>query len=207
MITKSNSQSGQDRFVDLILEGKRDGIFVDIGANHPVELSNTYALEKELGWRGALVERDEHCLNLLRMNRNPRSAVVPVDALTANWTHIADLALDGKMRNGPWVIDYLSLDCDENTASILDRLMDHVAPLRFRVLTIETDFYRFGPEVRDRIDLCLANHGYDIICKNVRASDGSIYETWAVDPKLVNMKVAEKFRSNHLKWSEILARA
>lgn len=101
--------------------------------------------------------------------------------------------------------DYLSLDCDENTEIILRYLMD--SDLRFRVLTVETDAYRFGPEVRDRIDGLLEQHGYDILCKNVRASDGSIYESWAVDPKLVNMEVAKRFRSDGLKWSEILKRA
>ncbi len=192
MITKSYSQSGQDRFVDLILKYKLLGTFLDIGANHPIELSNTYALEKELGWTGTLVERDAHCIELLRQERN--GMIWPVDALEANWAGLAG------------VIDYLSLDCDENTAQILDNLLKRSDLLRFRVLTVETDAYRFGPEVRDRIDLALKNAGYDVLCRNVRSSEGMIYESWAVDPKLVDMENAERFRSDGLKWSEILAK-
>ena len=190
MITKSYSQSGQDLFVDRILQGKIEGTYLDIGANHPIELSNTYALERQAAWKGVLVERDPHCIELLRQQRT--GLIWPVDALESDWK-----ALTG-------VMDYLSLDCDENTAKILDNLMARSDVLRFRVLTVETDAYRFGPEVRDRIDLALKNAGYDVLCRNVRSSEGMIYESWAVDPKLVDMENAERFRSDGLKWSEII---
>lgn len=50
------SQYGQDAFVVDLLGGKRDGVFVDIGANDGVSLSNSYVLEKQFGWTGLLVE-------------------------------------------------------------------------------------------------------------------------------------------------------
>lgn len=193
MITKSYSQSGQDKFVDAILDGKRNGTFLDIGANHPVELSNTYALESELGWRGWLIERDQYCLNLLRAHRT--SKVIDADATTYDWKALGE--------SNP-VIDYLSLDVDENTTKALENLMPNGISPVFRVLTVETDAYRFGPEVRDKIDRILTLSGYDIICKNVRSSDGMIYETWAVNPASVNMEIAERYRSDGLKWWEIL---
>jgi hypothetical protein len=200
---ESCSQSGQDLWVNAVLEGKRDGFFLDVGANHPVELSNTYALQNGLGWGGVLVERDEHCLNLLRMWRqSDRTKIIEGDATKM------DLLAPYRFT-GINVVDYLSIDIDENTEPALRWLLQSFGDsgIRFRVLTVETDQYRFGQEVADRIDGLLASHGYDILCKNVRASDGSIYESWAVDPKLVNMKVAERFRSDGLKWSDILAKA
>lgn len=35
--------------------GRRKGIFIEIGANHPIRLSNTYLLYR-MGWRGMIVE-------------------------------------------------------------------------------------------------------------------------------------------------------
>jgi FkbM family methyltransferase len=50
----SNPRHGQDRWViEDVLQGKRDGYFVEAGAGG---LSNTYALESQFGWTGLAVE-------------------------------------------------------------------------------------------------------------------------------------------------------
>ena len=49
------SQIGQDRIVLKILKNKKDGFFIDIGANDGVTFSNTKYME-ELGWNGICVE-------------------------------------------------------------------------------------------------------------------------------------------------------
>lgn len=53
---KSKAQIKQDMFVLAELGFKRDGYFVEFGATDGKELSNTYMLEKELGWTGILAE-------------------------------------------------------------------------------------------------------------------------------------------------------
>lgn len=54
---KYYSQHGQDKFlVEKVFKKKRDGFFVDIGANDGITLSNTYVFEKELGWKGICIE-------------------------------------------------------------------------------------------------------------------------------------------------------
>ena len=51
------SQNGQDKYLaEKVFLGKRNGIFVDIGANDGVTMSNTYYMEKELGWTGMCIE-------------------------------------------------------------------------------------------------------------------------------------------------------
>tara|TARA_R100000935_G_scaffold12748_10_gene25455 strand:+ start:962 stop:1744 length:783 start_codon:yes stop_codon:yes gene_type:complete len=50
------SQSGQDQAVERILQGKRGGTFVDIGAYDGLTGSNSLYFEKYLGWTGTLVE-------------------------------------------------------------------------------------------------------------------------------------------------------
>jgi len=47
---------GQDILVAELLGNKRGGVFVDIGANDGVKVSNTYYFEKELGWTGVAIE-------------------------------------------------------------------------------------------------------------------------------------------------------
>jgi len=45
------SQCGEDRILNYIFAGKKDGLYVDIGAFHPINCSNTY-LFYEKGWHG-----------------------------------------------------------------------------------------------------------------------------------------------------------
>ena len=46
----------QDRIVATLFRNQKNGYFVDLAANQAVALSNTYALEKKLQWRGLCVE-------------------------------------------------------------------------------------------------------------------------------------------------------
>jgi hypothetical protein len=50
------SQYRQDELVIALLHGKRNGYFIDLAANDPVRISNTYALETHFRWRGLCVE-------------------------------------------------------------------------------------------------------------------------------------------------------
>jgi FkbM family methyltransferase len=67
---KSKSQLRQDLFVLSHLKFKRDGFFVEFGATNGVDLSNTYLLEKEFGWKGILAEPAIIWHKDLRMNRS-----------------------------------------------------------------------------------------------------------------------------------------
>jgi FkbM family methyltransferase len=66
------SQLGQDLWVAMMTAGRKDGWFVEIGAADGVDLSNTYMLEKELGWRGVCAEPNPAFFAHLK---NARSAV------------------------------------------------------------------------------------------------------------------------------------
>jgi len=50
------SQAGQDRVIDRILNGKHDGVFVDVGGYDGVTGSNTLFFEVFRNWTGILVE-------------------------------------------------------------------------------------------------------------------------------------------------------
>ena len=73
---KSFSQHGEDALVLKIFSGKTNGFFVEVGANDPTALSQTYLLEQQ-GWRGILVEPQSKCCDRLRALR-PRSQIFQV---------------------------------------------------------------------------------------------------------------------------------
>lgn len=50
------SQYCQDEYLLKILNNSRDGFFIDIGAHDGISYSNTYYMEKELGWKGVCFE-------------------------------------------------------------------------------------------------------------------------------------------------------
>mmetsp|Transcript_13726 Transcript_13726/g.22715 ORF Transcript_13726/g.22715 Transcript_13726/m.22715 type:complete len:327 (-) Transcript_13726:2895-3875(-) len=50
------SQARQDEVVAALLQNKKGGYFIDLASNDPVKISNTYALETKLGWRGLCME-------------------------------------------------------------------------------------------------------------------------------------------------------
>lgn len=65
---KSFSQFGEDALVWKHFGRRPNGFFVEVGANHPTELSNTWFLEQR-GWSGILIEPLTEKCTLLREAR------------------------------------------------------------------------------------------------------------------------------------------
>lgn len=166
MTFESHSQAGQDSFVRFLI-GDR-GTFLDIGACEPIRLSNTYALE-QLGWTGWLIENDVNAIEPLRLKR--RATVMELNAAEDNewfWKQVQSN------------IDYLSLDIDAGTFAALQRIPERI---RFKVITIEHDFYRFGESLRGPERKVLTERGYVLAKPDVK-SEGMIFEDWWVSPEL-----------------------
>jgi hypothetical protein len=74
----SFSQFGEDLFLASRFAGKRDGFYVDVGAFHPFNWSNTCLLYQR-GWRGLNIEPDPEAIRLFERHRrrdlNVRTAV------------------------------------------------------------------------------------------------------------------------------------
>ena len=76
MKKKYFSQLKQDRyFIENISNHKRNGIFLDIGANDGFHASNTAALELNYGWSGICIEANSNLIKELTANR-PNSKIV-----------------------------------------------------------------------------------------------------------------------------------
>ncbi len=187
----SHSQAGQDRAVFAMLGARILGYFVDVGASHPVELSNTYTLEQQLGWTGILLDSSPEAIALCKEHR--RSKAICADARSFDWR--PELAIF------PTVLDYASVDVDPHTHIALHNLMQ--AGKRFRVITAEHDFYQRGDSLRIPNRELLARLGYELIAADVH-SNGCCFEDWFVLPAEVDLARVEPFRSVGLDWAAVL---
>lgn len=202
-------QAQQDRFVFEMLDGKREGTFCDVGCSHPVELSNTYALEQQLGWRGLLIDRSPHAIKLCEEQR--ASKAICADALDIDWGFTFGVAMSLQHETQ---IGFLSLDLDENTLPVLKRMeaefdartraQDSFGLKRsphFRVVCAEHDLWRFGPEAKLGIEDIMRRAGYDLVCEDVCSAEGDPYENWYCCPSLSAR--ADRFRCKGKRWPEI----
>lgn len=64
-----HSYQGQDRFIVTATNGQRGGFFLDSGASDGRRGSNTFALERDFGWRGICVEPNDVLFERLRNQR------------------------------------------------------------------------------------------------------------------------------------------
>ncbi len=63
------SQFGEDVAMEMFLDNKKDGFYVDVGAFHPIELSNTYKLYARFHWRGINIEPNRGQIALFEKHR------------------------------------------------------------------------------------------------------------------------------------------
>lgn len=161
----TTSSDLQDQFALSLIPGK--GTFLDIGCGHGRHGSNTFILER-LGWSGLLIDIDN---NLVELNKTFRTEpCVAADVTTCDWSKILDKTL----------YDYLSFDVDDATIPAVKNFpWDKV---RFKVITIEHDSYRVGPEARDYIRDVMKKNNYFCVASDVLTSfSGEPFEDWFVD--------------------------
>ena len=180
------SQSMQDIFVMSMLDGKRNGVYVEIGADQPRVISNTYLLEKDFDWSGISFELDADKVaffNTIRKNK-----CLCEDATLYNYKSLFE------KLNYPKQIDYLQLDIDpaEGTLRALKALP--LDDYRFSVITYETDVYSSGADIQDEQIEILESHGYQLVAKNVKC-EGNPYEDWWVDPAIVSEDIWKPYKT------------
>jgi FkbM family methyltransferase len=91
MSARVNPEAEEKELVWKFFGQKRDGVFVEVGANDPVAGSQTWLLEQN-GWRGVLVEPQASLCEKLRPAR-PRSQIFQVACSCPGSEGQADLIL------------------------------------------------------------------------------------------------------------------
>jgi len=180
------SQSMQDMFVLSMLDGKRDGVYVEIGADQPRVISNTYLLQNNFDWSGVSFELDADKVTYFNSIR--KNKCLSEDATLYDYKSLFE------ERNYPKQIDYLQLDIDpaEGTLRALKALP--LDDYRFSVITYETDVYSSGADIQDEQIEILESHGYQLVAKNVKC-EGNPYEDWWIDPAIVSEDVWKPYKT------------
>jgi FkbM family methyltransferase len=196
---KSKAQLRQDLFVLSQTNFKRKGFFVDFGATNGIDLSNSFLLEAEFGWRGILAEPARCWHQRLRENR---SGVVDTRCVWSESGRVLDF-VETEFAELSTVQSFAASDHHEHrrkggktysveTVSLADLLVEHAAPAHIDYLSIDTegsefsilrafpfDRYRFGiitcehnfTDQRESIHRLLAQHGYRRVCTEISRWD------------------------------------
>ncbi len=181
---QSYSEYGQDAFVlRRIYKSKADGIFVDVGANHPTLNSNTYLLELN-GWTGLAIEpqtwlseqwsglRTTPCLTCVAGSEDKAvpfieateqiglSGVDGFNKVSGGYTRktVEQKALrDILPQHAIEEIDYLSIDVEGYEMNVLQGI--DFARVKVRLIGIENDLgFRWLPLLGKRLGFELGSN-------------------------------------------------
>ena len=204
MLHNYNGQVLQDKFVVSILKNKQNGYFLEIGSNHPKLINNTYVLEKELNWKGIMIEYDNSWISYYNLER-PNSIHIINDATKINYNELL------KYNNAPKNIDYLQIDLEvsnRSTLTTLELLNNNVFnEYKFATVTFEHDIYD-GDKFNTRLDSrkIFLNRGYILVFPDVRNGQHA-FEDWYIHPDLVDMNYINKIKSEQsLDYNDIMVR-
>ena len=210
-LSKSKSQLGQDLLALMYSGCKHGGFFVEFGATNGKDLSNTYMLEKDFGWKGILAEPAKSWHSELKSNRN---CVIETDCVwkesnvkllfnevsslelsTIDLFSSEDLHFDSRKSGKKYFV---------NTLSLNDLLRKHEAPYVIDYLSIDTEGSEYEilsnfnfdqhqvnfiscehnfTSTREQIHLLLRSKGYTRVLIDV-----SNFDDWYVLTSLIKAK-------------------
>jgi hypothetical protein len=191
MFKMSYSQAHQDMFVLAMLPNST-GTYLDIGANDPKAINNTYLLELN-GWTGLSVDYNNTFEYKHKTQR--KNPFIVADATTIHWIETL------KTYYTSSVIDYLTFDVDDSSEAAFNNFP--WSDYTFKIITIEHDSYRFGPKVRNMMRSMLSQLGYICVCKDVKGQ-GNPYEDWWINPAYISKEIYETYMCEGKEWSDII---
>ena len=202
MSLDSYSQAGQDSFVIATYRAKRNGRFVDLGAGHPRNGSNSFVLERSLGWSGVLADIETR--SQLEAERSPSNRIFGNAIAEDVQAAILDIAQDG------W-IDFLSLDLEPPELSLLCLASLPLDGVRFGLICCEHDLYRRSRSIKSAMEGIFIARGYEKVADNVKmvATSKDIengfkfvsVEDWWAHPSFVNVDEARENARSAQAWS------
>lgn len=140
---------------------KKFGRYIEIGAFHSVNASNTYILEREYAWQGISLEIDVARTN--EFNKNRHNPCLNVDAISFDYKRYL------QNNNFPKKFDYLQVDIEPAYNSLFSLIRFPLFKYKARIITFEHDKYvhRFNWLVQLVAYVYLKCHGYTRIIKDV----------------------------------------
>lgn len=181
-IERNFSQVYQDMFILSMLDGKRNGTFLEIGAADPFLGNNTYLLEKHFDWKGVSIEFNEGLAQQFKAAR--KSNLLVTDALQVDYRELLRNNFNDK------IIDYLQVDIEPARNTFECLLKIPFDEYKFRVITYEHDYYvDVTREYREKSREYLRSKGYVLVANDIAPDDMCNFEDWWVYPDLVNYEI------------------
>jgi len=196
-ISVNHAQAFQDIFVLTMLNGKRNGTFLEIGASKPFERNNTALLENTFGWSGVAVELDKEFATSYELLR-PNIKVLCQNALQIDYSKLLE---ENYNKN---VIDYLQLDIEPARNTYECMLKIPFDKYKFAVITYEHDDYiDITRSCKKKSREFLEERGYVLVVNDVSVDGISTFEDWWVHPDLVDQNTINIMRSDFNKITDI----
>jgi len=201
LIDKNYSQAYQDMFVLTMLNGKKNGTYLEIGAMDAVFINNTFLLETVFDWKGLSVDIDPSSQSTFERNGRKNDFILG-DALEIDYDQYF------KDNNFGSQIDFLQLDIEPQAQTLACLKKLPFDKYRFSVIAFETDFYDKTVDPaeslknREESREFLKSLGYELIVGNIAnvgplgKDDLSPFEDWYVDPNVVSQELINLFKSS-----------
>lgn len=188
-------RSDQEMFVLNLLDYKKNGYYVELGAFHSINGSNTYYLETDYHWKGVSFEINEDWHEEFTDNR--KNPCILGDATKFNYINYFE------QNNFPKQIDYLQIDIDSgydmqgnsigNSFLSLHGLISiPLSEYRFSIITFEHDaqIEYNNKGMREAQREILSSFGYKLVVREM-------HEDYWVDPYVIPYtKFKNYFRMN-----------
>lgn len=142
LVARSSSQFSQDLWALWESGGKRNGYFVEFGATNGKDMSNTYFLEKEMGWTGIVAEPNPTYWAALNENR---SCFISQKCVYSRSGERLEFVASGPLSHIALIDPADSLDRSDatkvkaETISLNDLLVEAGAPKDIDFLSIDTE--------------------------------------------------------------------
>lgn len=171
-IDTNYSRHFQDMFVLSVLNGKREGTFVEVGSGHPELFNNTLLLEKEFDWRGISLDNSERMCHIFSRSRNTN--ITLADGATTDYKALF------RQNCLEQHIDFLRINAETASLEVLNRIP--FDKHEFGVIQFQHNAVWWGPKFREESRKILTKIGYVLMVSDVATDDRSNYEDWWVHP-------------------------
>ena len=180
------------QFVIDVLQKKNNGYYVELGAFHSTQGSNTNILESEYDWKGVSFEIVPKLHEEFVANR--KNPCILGDARKFDYLSYF------KENDFPEQIDFLQIDIDEGYDKVGQPLDPYCSlqgflaipwnHYRFSVVTFEHDMTMWlkGDAQRDAVREIMYSYGYILAAQQP-------HEDWWIDPHAIDLQFAKNYFS------------
>lgn len=182
------SQAYQDIFILSVLNYKKDGTYLEIGAGDPIVGSNTVLLEKDFNWFGIGIEINDDLSNLY--NEQRKNKCITSDATTVNYENLLKQTFTGNR------IDYLQIDCDPPSQSYNILKTIPFDSYQFNVITFEHDYYDDPEKKYKNLSMdYLKSNGYKLLVENIAVDKFFPFEDWWIHESIYSQTIKNNYEN------------